>query len=175
MQKPPVTDLQPVHYASGGQNYVDRWHPPDIAPEGTPFGSAAICFTPSGETVIGSANGRSWEFPGGRPEPGENWRATLDREVLEEVCATIDSASHLGFVQTECLSGPKTGVVHVRSLWVAHVTLLPWKPQDEIKIRRLIDPQTAIELVCHTEKVLPVYQRWLTEALAHAQVPNPSR
>ena len=47
--------------------------------------------------------GVAWEFPQGRPEEGEDWRATLDREVLEEACASVEEATLLGFARGVCI------------------------------------------------------------------------
>ena len=59
--------------------------------------------------------GVAWEFPQGRPEKGEDWRATLDREVLEEACAPVEEATLLGFAKGVCIKDPEEGLVLVRS------------------------------------------------------------
>ena len=51
---------------------------------------------------------------------GEDWRATLEREVLEEACASVEEATLLGFAKGVCASeGPEEGLVLVRALWHA--------------------------------------------------------
>ena len=70
-----------------------------------------------------SMDGSSWDFPAGRPEGDEDWRATLDREVLEEACASVEEATLLGFSKGVCIRGPEEGLVLVRSLWCAVVSL----------------------------------------------------
>lgn len=161
-------DGQQYRFNNNGHEWNIAWHPPDSEPDGTPYGSGAICFTPStetdGEIIIGSHDGESWEVPAGRPDPGENWRATLDREVFEEACARIEEAELVGFMRGECLAGPDLGLVHVRSLWAALVTLEPWKPQHEIKYRKVVSPKVALELLTFPDAQLPIYRRWLGEA-----------
>ncbi len=168
---------QQLHYFhEDGQEYVAVWFPPEREPalggKIRSHGSAAICLLHRTgnhgdvETVIGSADGKSWEVPGGRPEQGEDWRATLDREVLEEVCATVGKATLLGFVSVECRSGPEKGIVLIRSVWVATVSLNPWEPEHEIKHRRTVAPEMVLELVDFPEGQRPIYERWIRESLA---------
>ena len=148
-----------------GNSFVESWHPVDDEPEGEPFGSAAICLTSNGGAIVGSAGGtHGWEMPGGRPEPGETWRTTLDREVMEEACSSVDEATLLGYVRAECLSGPETGRVLVRSAWVAKVTVLPWRPTHEIKIRRTVPLSEVLNIVSFPEGQYPVWRRWIEEA-----------
>ena len=83
-----------------GQEWRASWHPPELAaPDGTPHGSAGICFTPEDNVVLVTWPGVEWQFPGGRPDGGEDWRATLDREVLEEACAVVEDATAARFRQ----------------------------------------------------------------------------
>ena len=115
-----------------GQDWTESWHPPELpAPDGRRHGSGGICFTPEGAIVLVTQDGASWEFPAGRPEGDEDWRETLDREMLEEACAVVEDATLLGYARGTCLAGFEAGLVLVRSLWVAEVTLQPWRPQHE--------------------------------------------
>ena len=95
------------------------WHPPTLPPpSGKRHGAAAICHTAADRVVLVSHDGgQHWSFPGGRPEGDEDWRETLEREVLEEACARVERASLLGFGRGRCLSGHEEGLVLVRSLW----------------------------------------------------------
>ena len=107
-----------------GQDLIVSWHPPVLPPpSGTPHGSGGICFTFDGNIVLVSMDGSSWDFPACRPEGDEDWRATLDREVLEEACASVEEATLLGFSKGVCIRGPEEGLVLVRSLWCAVVSL----------------------------------------------------
>lgn len=44
-------------------------------------------------------NGKTWTIPGGHPEPGENQLETLNRELMEEACITVDNVEYLGAVE----------------------------------------------------------------------------
>ena len=126
-------DGEEVHWRDDrDQDIVSSWHPPGPpVPDGRPHGSAAICFTAERKVVLVTRPGVSWEFPGGRPAGDEDWRATLEREVLEEACASVEEATLLGFVKMVCVRGPSEGVALVRSLWRARVSLNLWEPRHE--------------------------------------------
>ncbi len=102
--------------------------PAASAPPGQPHGANAFCLTSDGDVVLISPDGERWGWPGGRPEPGESWEQTLRREISEEACATVTGARLLGFVRSRCTSGREEGLVLVRSIWLAEVTVLPWQP-----------------------------------------------
>ncbi len=148
-----------------GQSWMLSWHPPELPPpEGTRHGSGGICFTPDGSVVLVRQPDLDWEFPAGRPEGDEDWRATLVREVLEEACAVVRDATLLGYSRGACLSGPEEGLVLIRSLWVAGVVLKPWEPRHETTERRTVPPNDAVEYVRLGER--HILRRWVREALA---------
>ena len=148
-----------------GQGWMLSWHSPELPPpEGTRHGSGGICFTPDGSVVLVRQPDLDWEFPAGRPEGDEDWRATLVREVLEEACAVVRDATLLGYTRGACLSGPEEGLVLVRSLWVAGVVLKPWEPRHETTERRTVPPNAAAEHVRLGER--HILRRWVREALA---------
>ena len=68
----------------------------------------AFCVTADDDVVLISSDGARWGWPGGRPEPGESWQQTLEREILEEACARVTAARLLGFVREPCADGPNT-------------------------------------------------------------------
>lgn len=103
--------------------------------------------TPAGEVILVSPDGRTWDLPAGRPEPGESWEDTLRREMLEEACATVRSARLLGFVRGECVAGHELGRVLVRSVWRAEVDVGPWDPQYEIPHRRIVPATEAMKIM----------------------------
>ena len=149
------------------QEIVLSWHPPDLpAPAGKNHGSAGICFAPDGKVVLVTWPGFSWDFPAGRPEDGEDWRATLEREVLEEACAVVEDATLLGFSRGECIEGEEKGLVLVRSLWRADVSLQPWAPRHETTGRLLVRADEALKRVEFDRREMPLYQRWFHDALA---------
>jgi ADP-ribose pyrophosphatase YjhB (NUDIX family) len=167
-RRPPVIagDGEAIDYHGGGQDWVVTWHPATLPPpSGTQHGSAAVCLTVDRHVVLVSADGESWDLPGGRPEENEDWRATLDREVFEEACATVEEAALLGFSQGICTRGPEEGLVLVRSIWRAIVSLHPWEPQHEISHRLLVPAETALSRIA-SDVCQPIYRRWLQEALA---------
>ena len=148
-----------------GQEWTGMWHPPELpAPAGRPHGSAGICFTPEKGVVLVTWPGVGWEFPAGRPEESEDWRATLDREVLEEACAIVESATLLGFIRAACIEGLEEGLVLVRSLWCADVSLKPWEPRHETTARLVVPPDEVMGKVGFGDK--PLYRRWFRDALA---------
>ncbi len=153
-------------FRSGGEDWIASWHSPAQSPPGgTPHGSAAICFTLDREVVLVSSDGATWEVPGGRPEVHEDFRATLDREISEEACARIERASLLGFSKGTCMSGPGEGLVLVRSLWCAVVSLREWAPRHEMNYRRLVPSCVAIEQLDSPVGLRSIYRRWFGEAL----------
>ena len=150
-----------------GQDWTASWHPPEFpAPAGKPHGSAGICFTPVGNIVLVTRPGISWEFPAGRPDGDENWRTTLDREVMEEACAVVEDATLLGFVRIACIKGPEEGLVLIRSLWCADVSLDPWEPRHETTARMIAPPDEALERVGFGGDHRPIFERWFRDALA---------
>jgi hypothetical protein len=130
---------------SAGQDWLASWHSPQLtAPDGKPHGSAGICITANGNVILVCEKDNAWDLPQGRPEGNEGWRATLEREVLEEACATVIDAALLGYERGECIKGPELGSVLVRSVWNATVTLHAWEPRYEIMQRAVLSPAEAL-------------------------------
>ena len=162
---PIAADGEAIDYHAGGQDWLVTWHPGALPPpSGTRHGSAAVCLTADGQVVLVSADGESWDLPGGRPEGDEDWRATPDREVFEEACATVEQATLLGYSRGICTRGPEEGLVLVRSLWRAIVVIHDWEPQYEISHRLLAPPTSALSQLA-PEVCQPIYRRWFQEAL----------
>lgn len=163
-------DGEEFGFHSEGQDWIASWHAQAVPPRGgTPHGSAAICLTMDMMIVLVSSDGKSWDFPGGRPERNEDWRTTMEREVLEEACAKVEEAKLLGFSKGVCVKGPEEGRVLIRSLWRATVTIHDWKPQHEIGYRLLVPSEEALEKLFSQEifpdGLEPIYRRWFYEAL----------
>jgi len=147
-----------------GQDWMLSWHSPELPPpEGTRHGSGGICFTPDGSVVLVIQQGTAWKYPGGRPEADEDWRATLAREVLEEACAVVRSATLLGYCRSVCLKGEEAGLVLVRALWCADVGLKPWRPQHETTGRMVVHPEEVLGRVRNICE--PIDRRAFHEAL----------
>lgn len=133
---------------SRGQDWLASWHPTHLpAPDGIRHGSAGVCITDDGKIIlVSNKNEKDWDLPAGRPESNEDWRATLEREVWEEACATVIDATLLGYDRGECVKGPQLGLVLVRSVWRATVTVdvNVWEPQYEMTGRVFLPPADAL-------------------------------
>jgi ADP-ribose pyrophosphatase YjhB (NUDIX family) len=157
-------DLEEFAVPANGGDWRAAWHPSGDAPPGRPHGANAFCVAPDDEIVLISSDGSRWGWPGGRPEPGESWEDTLRREMLEEACATVTDARLLGFVRSRCLAGHEEGLVLVRSVWRAEVTLLPWQPEHEIPFRRVVPLYSLAWHLWMENGAEPIYSRAAREA-----------
>jgi ADP-ribose pyrophosphatase YjhB (NUDIX family) len=154
------------HDATQDQDWFVSWHPAgEPPPSGKRHGSEAVCVLPDGNVVMISEDHRSsWSLPGGRPEGDEDWRQTLDREVLEEACAVVEEAMLLGYARSECIRGHEQGFVLVRSFWRASISLLEWNPQHEITDRKVVSACDALATT-ETQDLHPISRRIFREAL----------
>jgi len=141
---PLLPNATEIEITSRGTRWMQAWYPPGEAPCGRRNGSGGICVTDSGGMVVISNDQVEWDIPGGRPEGDEDWEATLRREVLEEACAVVQGATLLGFARGRHVEGPEAGSMLVRSIWLAQVTLNDWRPQFEIKHRKVVPFEQAI-------------------------------
>ena len=166
MRQMAAQDGEEIVIRANGQEWIASWHPPFAPPDGTPHGASAVCVTRNGRIVLISPDGQSWGLPGGRPEQGETWEATMRREVLEEACATVTHARLLGFSRGTCIAGPEQGLVLVRSLWRADIELAPWNPLFEIPHRRVFPESDVWNLLvaAHTDGSAPILIRAFHEA-----------
>ncbi|WP_340646603.1 NUDIX domain-containing protein [Phenylobacterium sp.] len=149
---------------ANGVGWRAAWSPPADVPQGTPHGSCGFCVTGEREVVLISQDGTQWEWPGGRPEGDETWEATFRREMLEETCCAVGDARLLGFCRSECLDGPETGLVLVRSVWRGEVEVLPWDPQFEIGHRRMVAAEALMSALDIEPGWEPIYRRAVFEA-----------
>jgi ADP-ribose pyrophosphatase YjhB (NUDIX family) len=159
-----ASDFEEMPVPANGGDWRMAWHPPGHVPAGRPHGANAFCVTARGSVVLVSGDGSRFGWPGGRPEPGESWEDTLRRELMEEACATVTDARLLGFVQSKCLSGDEEGLVLVRSIWRAEVTLLPWQPEHEIPFRRMVPASALAKYLWMEDGAGPIYSRAAREA-----------
>lgn len=114
--------------------------------------------------VLIREDGTRWDFPGGRPEPGESWEQTMRREILEEACATVLDAQLLGYCRFLDTDGPEAAVVKVRSMWRAAVRLSSWEPRFEVQHRQVVDAARVVTIVDVPPGVEPIYVRFLHDA-----------
>jgi ADP-ribose pyrophosphatase YjhB (NUDIX family) len=170
VDRPVAADGEQIPVTSGGQRWLVSWHPPPGPPDGIPHGAEGICVTAGGDVVVISPDGVIWDLPAGRPEPGESWEETLRREMDEEACATVTAARLLGFTRGQCLTGPETGRVLVRSVWRAEVELRPWEARFEIADRRVV-PAAAVDdaLSLGSHPFAAIIRRELAEAQLAAE------
>lgn len=161
---PVAPDFEEVTLPSSAAEWRMAWHPPADAPPGQPHGSNAFCVTAADSVVLVSVDGSRWGWPGGRPEPGESWEDTMRREMAEEACATVTSARLLGFVRSRCVRGQETGLVLVRSIWRAEVTLQPWQPLYEIPFRLVVPARDLATRLWMETGAAPIYSRAAREA-----------
>ena len=166
MPTTPALDGERLEAMSHGQRWAVSWHTPPSAPAGRNHGSAGICLTRDGLTVLISQDGEHWELPAGRPEVGENLEDTLRREVAEEACAEVLDARLLGFSHGKCIEGHELGLVLVRSFWFANVELAPWEPQFETTHRKLVPLGNVIEALELDDGLARIHARALVEAVS---------
>lgn len=102
---------------------------------------------------------------GGRPEANEDWRATLDRGVMEEACAKVTDASLLGFSRVVCVKRHEESLVLVRAMWRADVELLSWEPLQKMRERRLVDPDEELTEMSLPAGLVGLYQHLIASAL----------
>lgn len=159
-----ASDFEEMPVPANGGDWRMAWHPAGPAPAGQPHGANAFCVTARGCVVLISSDGSHWGWPGGRPERGESWEDTLRRETAEEACADVTGARLLGFVRSRCLSGHEQGLVLVRAIWRAEVTLRPWRPEHEIPFRRVVLAQDLARCLWMEDGTAPIYSRAAREA-----------
>lgn len=88
-----------------GRPSLLTWLPGDRPLPGKPVTQVSgLCLTGEGRVVLVSGDGETWSLPGGHPEAGEEWEATLRREVREEACAEVLACRLLGAVRVEGLT-----------------------------------------------------------------------
>ena len=92
------------------------------------------------------------------------------RELLEEACVRVDDATLLGYFRGVCTLGPENGLVLLRALWRANVSVLPWEPRQEIAHRRLVSPNEVLGQLDLSNRMMRVQELWLREAL-NAEMP----
>jgi hypothetical protein len=84
--------------------------------------------------------------------------------MMEEACAVVQHARLLGFSRGRCIEGPEKGLVLVRSIWLAQVTLLVWKPEFEISHRKVVPAEQAISQAAPPDDQIPFWRRVFVEA-----------
>ena len=114
-----------------------------------------------GRRAAHKSSAGEWEFPGGKPEPGETEPAALEREILEELgveirvlrlfdrsVTTIYTASGGLEIELACYAcelvanAPSASTDHDRLEWVGERELaaLNWAEPDRPALKRLLIP-----------------------------------
>lgn len=128
-----------------------------------------VCFDDQGEIVVLSPDGKAgWNLPGGKPEGGEPWRATLLRAVRERVFAELGGSALLGaFAVSEPGRAP-----YFQLCCAARIAKLdPMGPDPatgKAFVRQLIPPSRFMEVVAIEpyRPMLAAALRWLEKSSA---------
>jgi hypothetical protein len=84
--------------------------------------------------------------------------------VAEEACASVISARLLGYARGTCVAGPEEGLVLVRAMWVAEVSVEPWAPEFEMTHRELVPAASAFGRVEIETGQEHIFRRHFAEA-----------
>lgn len=88
-------------------------------------------------------NGNTWTIPGGHPEIGETKIETLEREIMEEACVTINNIKYLGAVEVV-----ENGETYYQLRYTAKVdTVLPFKKEWETSDRAFVSLENLINYI----------------------------
>lgn len=124
-----------------GDEYGHEWLPaPFRPPRDQTSQASAVCFIGDGAAVVLVGSQTAWGLPGGHPEKGEALEDALVREVAEEACAEVVSASYLGSVRVTGPLGRDSAEVSYQARYAAIVHLLPFIPSPEAPARKLVAP-----------------------------------
>lgn len=123
-----------------GVSGLARWRP-GVLPAANVTQVSGVCLTDNSRIVLVSEDGRRWNLPGGKPEDGESWPATLKRELWEEACAEVLSSRYLGTQQIEGL----TAAPYHQLRFSVRVRLRPFDASFETKFRRTVPPEEVVE------------------------------
>ena len=152
---------------ANGQDIVSSWHSPALfPPDGRRWGAADICFTRDGDVVLCQGIRFLGCFPAAGPRRARTGvRLWTGRCSRRPVCRSM-TRPLLGFAKGECVRGEEEGLVLVRSLWRAEVSLNPWEPQHETTARMIVSPAEVWTYLSPPYDSRPITQRWIDEALA---------
>ncbi len=127
-----------------------------------------LIFDRGGRIMLQRDNVGRYNLPGGKPEAGESYLATLDREALEESSITVSDATYLGhllhthpspYAQVRLVAGlasllpnqpdSATGLEYARVLAEPEVAigLLNWGPHGEAQIRAGVERARELGLI----------------------------
>jgi ADP-ribose pyrophosphatase YjhB (NUDIX family) len=84
-----------------------------------------FCCTPDGQILLVTSDDEAWTLPGGHPEPGETFEATLERELREEGCARLVACEYLGCQRVDDPQRPEGPDRYYQVRYWARIELYP--------------------------------------------------
>ena len=112
-----------------------------------------LCFAPNGQILLVTSGDNIWTLPGGHPEPGETFEATLERELREEGCARLVACEYLGCQRVEDPQRPEGPDRYYQARYWARIELYPFEPRFETVARQLVSPATFLATLAWGETV----------------------
>lgn len=112
-----------------------------------------ICFNDRGKILVCRELDKSWQLPGGTPEPSESPEETLRRELLEEVNVKVKNIKPLGVQKVEFPGNPNKdeGEVFYQARYVCQLDkLLPLTPDSatgETWERKFVPADQIVEYI----------------------------
>lgn len=126
-----------------------------------------LCFAPDGRILLVTGDGESWTLPGGYPEPGETFEATLERELREEACARLVACEYLGCERVDDPERPEGPALYYQVRYWARIELYPFEPHEETIARQLVSAAAFRETLAWGEALAA--QRLLEAGLSLEQ------
>jgi len=137
-----------------GRALTVTWLAPPFRPEPRSTTQVlGLCFTPAGQILLVTGDYEAWTLPGGHPEPGETFEATLERELREEGCARLVACEYLGCQRVEDPQRPEGPDRYYQVRYWARIELYPFAPRFETVARQLVSPATFLTTLAWGEAV----------------------
>ena len=129
-----------------GRTLAVTWLAPPFRPEPRLTTQVlGLCFAPDGQVLLVSNDETAWTLPGGHPEPGETFEATLERELREEGCARLVACEYLGCQRVADPERPEGPDLYYQARYWARIELYPFEPRFETVARQLVRPAIFLE------------------------------
>jgi 8-oxo-dGTP diphosphatase len=112
-----------------------------------------FCCTPDGQILLVTSDDEAWTLPGGHPEPGETFEATLERELREEGCARLVACEYLGCQRVDDPQRPEGPDRYYQVRYWARIELYPFAPLFGTVGRKLVSPELFLDTLAWGEAV----------------------